>query len=65
VLIADALIERATKTRLADVARLLAPNIGWYHQRRRGANGERQVTLCPLSLDHVRSGWRRCLGPMV
>jgi hypothetical protein len=31
--LADALIERATKDQLADVARLLALNIGWYHQR--------------------------------
>jgi len=31
--LADALIERATKDQLADVARLLALNIGWYQQR--------------------------------
>ena len=31
--LADDLIERATKAQLADVARLLALNIGWYHQR--------------------------------
>jgi hypothetical protein len=31
--LADALIERATKDQLADVARLLALNIGWYPQR--------------------------------
>jgi hypothetical protein len=31
--LADALIERASKDQLADVARLLALNIGWYHQR--------------------------------
>ena len=31
--LADQLIERATKEQLADVARLLALNIGWYQQR--------------------------------
>ena len=31
--LADALIERATKDQLADVARLLALNIGYYQQR--------------------------------
>jgi len=31
--LADQLIERATKDQLADVARLLALNIGYYHQR--------------------------------
>ena len=31
--LADDLIERATKNQLADVARLLALNIGYYHQR--------------------------------
>jgi phosphoserine phosphatase len=31
--LADALIDRATKDQLADVARLLALNIGWYQQR--------------------------------
>jgi hypothetical protein len=31
--LADALIERASKDQLADAARLLALNIGWYHQR--------------------------------
>ena len=31
--LADHLIERATKDQLADVARLLALNIGWYQQR--------------------------------
>ena len=30
---ANQLIERATKNQLADVARLLALNIGYYHQR--------------------------------
>ena len=30
--LADELIERATKDQLADVARLLALNIGWYQQ---------------------------------
>jgi hypothetical protein len=30
--LANALIERATKDQLADVARLLALNIGWYQQ---------------------------------
>jgi hypothetical protein len=31
--LADTLIERASKDQLADVARRLALNIGWYHQR--------------------------------
>ena len=31
--LADQLIERATKEQLADVARLLALNIGWYQQK--------------------------------
>ena len=31
--LADQLIERTTKDQLADVARLLALNIGWYQQR--------------------------------
>lgn len=31
--LADQLIERATREQLADVARLLALNIGWYQQR--------------------------------
>ena len=31
--LADALIERATKDQLADVARLLALNTGWYQVR--------------------------------
>ena len=31
--LADALIERATKDQVADVARLLALNIGWCQQR--------------------------------
>ena len=31
--LADQLIEQATKEQLADVARLLALNIGWYQQR--------------------------------
>ena len=31
--LADQLIEHATKDQLADVARLLALNIGWYQQR--------------------------------
>ena len=31
--LADALIEEATKDQLADVARLLALNIGYYHER--------------------------------
>ena len=31
--LADHLIERATKDQLADVARLLALNIGYYHRR--------------------------------
>ena len=31
--LANVLIERATKDQLADVARLLALNIGWYQQR--------------------------------
>jgi hypothetical protein len=33
VRLADDLIEQASKEQLADVARLLALNIGWYHQR--------------------------------
>jgi hypothetical protein len=31
--LADALMGKATKDQLADVARLLALNIGWYHER--------------------------------
>ena len=31
--LADELIGKASKDQLADVARLLALNIGWYHQR--------------------------------
>ena len=31
--LADVLIEQASKEQLADVARLLALNIGWYHHR--------------------------------
>ena len=31
--LADALVERATKDQVADVARLLALNIGWYQHR--------------------------------
>jgi hypothetical protein len=31
--LADALIEEATKDQLADVARLLALNIGYYHEK--------------------------------
>ena len=31
--IADELIDKATKDELADVARLLALNIGWYHEK--------------------------------
>jgi len=31
--LADALIEKATKGQLADVARLLALNIGYYHEK--------------------------------
>lgn len=31
--LADDLIEKATKDQLADVARLLALNIGYYHER--------------------------------
>ena len=31
--LADALIDRATKDQLADVARLLALNIAWYQER--------------------------------
>ena len=31
--LADDLIEQASKAQLADVARLLALNIGWYHER--------------------------------
>ena len=31
--LADQFIKRATKDQLADVARLLALNIGWYQQR--------------------------------
>jgi hypothetical protein len=31
--LADDLIEQASKEQLADVARLLALNIGWYHER--------------------------------
>ena len=31
--LSDQLIERATKEQLADVARLLAINIGWYQHR--------------------------------
>jgi hypothetical protein len=33
VRLADELIEKATKDQLADVARLLALNIGYYHER--------------------------------
>jgi hypothetical protein len=33
VQLADQLIERASKEDLADVARILALHIGWYHQR--------------------------------
>ena len=29
--VADELIDKATKDQLAEVARLLALNIGWYH----------------------------------
>jgi hypothetical protein len=32
-LAADELMGKATKEQLADVAKLLALNIGWYHQR--------------------------------
>jgi hypothetical protein len=31
--VADTLIARASKDRLADVAKILALNIGWYHER--------------------------------
>ena len=31
--VADELIDKATKDQLAEVARLLALNIGWYHER--------------------------------
>ena len=31
--LADELIDKATKEELADVARLLALNIGWYHEK--------------------------------
>jgi hypothetical protein len=32
-LAADELLDKASKDQLADVAKLLALNIGWYHQR--------------------------------
>jgi len=51
--LADALIEEATKDQLADVARLLALNIGYYHEKKR-----RRVAGNPTQDGQVRDAER-------
>ncbi len=52
--LADQLIERATKEQLADVAKLLAINIGWYQHKY--GDVPQDVLLQTLRTEHLDQG---------
>jgi hypothetical protein len=57
--LADQLIERATKDQLADVARLVAINIGWYQVRFGDVPQDIVLKMASLARDFARN----CAGP--